>query len=91
MKDMNIRCTGVFIGHEYRGLGLATLTLAHAEAYCRLNRIGRLLLKVHPSNGRAKRLYEKSGFHFLRSDPDNGNLVLEKQLIAQDKLSGSRR
>ncbi len=73
---------GVFIGHAYRDLGLASLTLAHAEAYCRLNRIARLLLKVHPSNERARRLYEKHDFHYLRTDPINGNLVLERQLSA---------
>jgi ribosomal protein S18 acetylase RimI-like enzyme len=71
---------GIFIAEEYGGLGLARLSLAHAEAMCRLNRWPNLLLKVDPGNTRAFGLYEASGFRFLRLDPATGNQVLIKPL-----------
>ena len=71
---------GIFIAEEYGGLGLARLSLAHAEAICRLNRWPNLLLKVDPANTRAFALYEASGFRFLRLDPRTGNQVLIKPL-----------
>ena len=71
---------GIFIAEEYGGLGLARLSLAHAEATCHMNRWSNLLLKVNPANARAFRLYAASGFHFLRLDPATGNQVLIKPL-----------
>lgn len=72
---------GVFIAEEFAGCGLARLTLAHAEAQCRLNGWKNLLLKVDAENTRASRLYESFGFQFLRTDPDNGNRVLAKEVL----------
>ncbi len=71
---------GVFIAEEFSGCGLARLTLAHAEAMCRLNGWPNLLLKVDPANARAFDLYAASGFRFLRPDPATGNQVLIKPL-----------
>ena len=71
---------GVFIAEEFSGGGLARLTLAHAEAMCRLNGWPNLLLKVDAANTRAFALYEANGFRFLRRDPVNGNQVLIKPL-----------
>lgn len=71
---------GVFIGHRFQGQGLARLTLAHAESWCRVNGIARLLLKVHPENKRARQLYEGWGFKLVREDASNHNLVLGKTL-----------
>jgi GNAT superfamily N-acetyltransferase len=71
---------GVFIAEEFSGRGLARLTLAHAEAMCRLNGWPNLLLKVDPANARAFALYEAGGFRFLRPDPATGNQVLIKPL-----------
>lgn len=70
---------GVFIAEEFRGRGLARLTLAHAETQCRLNGWPTLLLKVDPANTRAFRLYEQSGFRFLRPS-SNGQHVMKKNL-----------
>ena len=67
---------GVFVAEQFAGRGLARLTLAHAEAQCRLNGWGRLRLKVDPHNTRAHRIYETGGFAFERVDPQNGDQVL---------------
>lgn len=76
---------GIFIAAEFSGLGLARLSLVHAEAMCRLNGWPNLLLKVDPANTRAFGLYETSGFRFLRIDPTTGNQVLIKPLSAARK------
>ena len=72
---------GVFIAEEFARCGLARLTLAHAEAQCRLNGWKNLLLKVDAENARASRLYESFGFQFQRVDPKNGNRVLAKEIL----------
>lgn len=72
---------GVFIAEHFAGRGLARLTLAHAEAQCRLNGWTNLLLKVDAENTRASRLYESFGFQFQRVDPKNGNRVLAKEIL----------
>ena len=71
---------GVFIAQQFQGKGLGQSTLAHAEQFCRHSGIPRLLLKVHPQNIRAKKLYQRAGFQVVRIDPVNDNLVMEKQL-----------
>lgn len=80
---------GIFVAEEFSGLGLARLSLAHAESMCRLNKWPNLLLKVDPANTRAFALYESSGFRFLRIDPANGNQVLIKPLAnSRKQLAG---
>lgn len=74
---------GIFIAEEFSGLGLARLSLAHAESMCRLNGWTNILLKVDPANARAFALYEASGFRFLRTDPATGNQVLVKPLAGR--------
>ena len=76
---------GIFIAEEFSGLGLARLSLAHAESMCRLNGWPNLLLKVDPENTRAFGLYAASGFRFLRNDPATGNQVLSKPIPAARK------
>ena len=81
---------GIFIAEKFSGLGLARLSLAHAESMCRLNGWPNLLLKVDPANTRAFALYEASGFRFLRLDPANGNQVLIKPLpTARKEIAGN--
>ena len=72
---------GVFIGHKYQSHGLGLLTLVHAEATCRLDQIDTLMLKVHPDNTRAMKLYKTHGYKTLRKDPANQNMVMEKRLL----------
>ncbi len=76
---------GIFIAKDFSGIGLARLSLAHAESMCRLNGWPNLLLKVDPANTRAFALYVAGGFRFLRLDAATGNQVLIKPLSAADR------
>ncbi len=69
---------GVWIAPEYKNRGLAALTLAHAFTLCKLNGIKRMLLKVHPRNVKALRLYESMGFVRTGNDPKNGHFVYHR-------------
>lgn len=73
---------GVYISAEYSGLGIGHLTLQHAECYCKVNGMTKILLKVHPDNRRARGLYESRGFHYIRDDLTNNNVVLGKIISA---------
>lgn len=66
---------GVTIAQKYAGMGLATLSLDASKSLCRLRGVQRLMLKVHPDNLTAKRLYEKAGFTQTGVDAHNSNLV----------------
>jgi ribosomal protein S18 acetylase RimI-like enzyme len=72
---------GVFVAYKFRNKGVARLTLVHAETSCRLNQIDCLMLKVHPANTHAKKLYEAHGFAALKEDPLNKNIIMEKSLF----------
>jgi RimJ/RimL family protein N-acetyltransferase len=71
---------GVCVPDQYHGKGLARLTLVHAEVHCALNGWEQILLKVHPENVRAKKLYESVGYRFLREESASGEVVLCKQI-----------
>jgi RimJ/RimL family protein N-acetyltransferase len=66
---------GVVIDEAYRGLGLARTSVSLAKTVTRLRGASRLMLKVHPENRVAKRLYEDEGFEQQGIDPRNENLV----------------
>lgn len=72
---------GVWISKEFSGKGLAKLTLQHAISYCKINRITELMLKVHPENLQAKKIYEDFGFKQTGTDSKNNNLIYHKKLI----------
>ena len=76
----NIPSYGVWIAPDYTGLGLAKLTLAFAISFCKLNKIKKIMLKVHPENVVAKRLYESMGFVNTGIDQRNDNLIYQKDL-----------
>lgn len=71
---------GVFISNKYASKGVASLTISHAESFCKLNGYKKLLLKVFPENIRAKRLYKYLGFEFLRDDELSKQIVLYKKI-----------
>ncbi|WP_414570045.1 GNAT family N-acetyltransferase [Nostoc sp. CCY 9925] len=71
---------GVFISHQYSGKGIASLTIRHAELFCKVCNYEQLLLKVHSKNLRARKLYESVGFKFLREENLINNLVLYKKI-----------
>lgn len=71
---------GVWISENYSGLGLSKFTLQHAISYCKLNEIKKIMLKVHPDNLIAKRIYEDFGFIIQGVDEKNKNLIYYKSL-----------
>jgi RimJ/RimL family protein N-acetyltransferase len=71
---------GVSVAERFARRGLLRLSLCFAIAWCRLNAIARLMLKVHPDNTVARREYERFGFRYDRTDPSNGHLVCDLQL-----------
>jgi len=71
---------GVFISEAYQSIGLAGLSVMHALSFCKLNRISKLMLKVHPENKKALEIYRNYGFIETGFDPANGNLVFHKQI-----------
>jgi len=71
---------GVWISSKYANLGLSTLTLYHAFAFCKLNGIKKLMLKVHPENSAAKNLYESLGFLKTGLDEKNENFIYHKKI-----------
>jgi RimJ/RimL family protein N-acetyltransferase len=71
---------GVTIAQAYSGLGLARLSLDLSKTICRLRQVKRLMLKVHPENTVAKRLYEQAGFVQTGIDPRNANLIYHFEL-----------
>ena len=71
---------GVFIAQHWCNMGIARLSLYHAECFCKINSYKRLLLKVNIANYKAKSLYKSFGFKADREDAKNGNIVLIKNL-----------
>ncbi len=71
---------GVIILSEFSNKGLSKLTLYHAFALCRINKVKKLMLKVHPENTYAKKLYESFGFEKTGFDNKNGNFIYHKSL-----------
>ena len=71
---------GVFISSDYSGLGLGKLSIQHAISFCWINDIKKMMLKVHPENLIAKRIYESFGFTRQGIDKKNNNLIYLKEL-----------
>ena len=72
---------GVWISKNFTGKGFAKLTVQHAISYCRVNHIKKLMLKVHPDNLVAKKIYEEFGFQQSGIDPKNNNLIYHKLIF----------
>lgn len=72
---------GVWVAHALSGRGLARASLEHAIALCRELGCPELMLKVHPDNTRARRIYAAFGFAQTGVDPRNANLVLRLPLV----------
>ena len=72
---------GVWISSKYAGYGLSRLTLQYAETFCKINRIKKIMLKVHPKNIRAKKIYEMAGYYKVGIDHNNDNIIYNKKLL----------
>ena len=66
---------GVSICERFARRGLLKLSLSFVIAWCRLNGVPRMMLKVHPDNLVAKRVYERVGFRYDRTESSSGQLV----------------
>lgn len=71
---------GVFISSDHARKGLAQLALRYAVAWCRLRGLPALMLKVHPDNASARRLYEETGFVRIGVCERTGHEMYEKPL-----------
>ena len=64
----------LFVKDDFRGRGLASAALRHAESVCRDRGIRALHLEVDRQNTRAQSVYARAGF------ADRGNYLLNKWL-----------
>ena len=72
---------GVWIAENFSSKGLSKLTLIHAISVCKINSIKRLILKVHPENLIAKKIYEDFGFIYQGIDEQIGHLIYHKVIM----------
>jgi len=66
---------GVLIDEKYSGYGLATVTLRLVKAVCKMRGSPGIMLKVHPANAGAERLFERAGFFRVGIEVESGNLI----------------
>jgi RimJ/RimL family protein N-acetyltransferase len=71
---------GVYVAETLSNRGLAKLALQHALNWCRQKGVSAVMLKVHPENTGARRVYEEAGFDFIEICPETGHQILEKRL-----------
>jgi GNAT superfamily N-acetyltransferase len=79
---------GVAVDAAARGLGIGRLTLVASKTLCRLIGVARIMLKVHPENGIARRLYESEGFVQTGVDPATAALIYHFDLMASADSRG---
>lgn len=79
-EGFKIPSYGVWISNKYAGKGLAKLTLQHSISFCKINNIEQIMLKVHPENTGAKKLYENFGFKPSGIDKKNDNIIYRLNL-----------
>jgi ribosomal protein S18 acetylase RimI-like enzyme len=72
---------GVFISEKYQSCGLARLSVQYAFSFCKMNQIEKLMLKVHPSNKYALKIYREFGFVETGIDQSNNNLIFYKEIV----------
>ncbi|MFZ0549046.1 MAG: GNAT family N-acetyltransferase [Candidatus Promineifilaceae bacterium] len=68
---------GVYIAEAFSRYGLGKLALYYALSWCRLNKIRAVMLKVHPDNVYARRIYEDAGFQLLEICKRTGHRTYE--------------
>jgi len=72
---------GVWISKDFSSKGLSKLTLNHAISVCKINSIKKIMLKVHPENLIAKKIYEDFGFINQGIDEKIGHLIYHKKIM----------
>jgi len=71
---------GAWIAKNFSSKGISKLTLHHAITFCKTNSIKKLMLKVHPDNLIAKKIYEDFGFIYDGVDGRIGHLIYFKNI-----------
>ena len=69
---------GVYLAEHFSGAGLAKLALQYTLSWCCLNAVPAVMLKVHASHPRARKIYEEMGFTPIGTCPTTGQAILEK-------------
>lgn len=71
---------GVWISSKFSNKGLAKLTLQYSISLCRIAEIKKLMLKVHPDNQVALKMYKNFGFTEAGIDEKIGHTIMFKDL-----------
>lgn len=71
---------GVWISSKFSNKGLAKLTLQYCISLCRFAKIEKLMLKVHPDNNIALKMYRNFGFIETSIDDKIGHIIMHKDL-----------
>jgi ribosomal protein S18 acetylase RimI-like enzyme len=66
--DTHVPWLGVCVRDSYKGRGVGTRLMRHAEDFCREHGKGGILLTTHQSNTKAQGLYRKVGYETLGLD-----------------------
>lgn len=72
---------GVWISSEYSNKGLAKLTLQYSLSLCQLAGVKRIMLKFHPENIIAMKMYKNYGFIETGIDKKIGHIIMHKDLF----------
>jgi RimJ/RimL family protein N-acetyltransferase len=76
---------GVLVDEQYSGYGLARLSLRYAKSLCKLRRAPHVMLKVHPENLAARKLFEAARFRQTGIEAASGNLIYHFDFNEQGK------
>ncbi|MEQ1861199.1 MAG: GNAT family N-acetyltransferase [Chthoniobacteraceae bacterium] len=68
---------GVYVASRHAARGLARLALQFSLAWCRLNSVESVMLKVHPQNSAARRVYIDAGFISEGLCPNTGHEMFQ--------------
>ena len=71
---------GVYVASRHASRGLARLALQFSLTWCRVNEVASVMLKVHPGNAAARRVYIEAGFVSEGICPDTGHEMFVKSL-----------
>lgn len=84
-EGFDVPSYGVLIDESFKGYGFARLSLRVAKSIAMLRQAPRLMLKVHPQNHEAKRLFENAKFKQTGLDSRTGNLIYAYELPRRTK------
>lgn len=80
-QGYDIPSYGVWISSLYANKGLAKLTLQYSLSICRLAGVKKIMLKFHPENIVAKKMYKNFGFNETAIDEKIGHIIMHKDLV----------